>query len=909
MLREYESSYIIKLQGKDVYDRELVITEGKRRGATLDYSLGTKKIQEVGNSVLAKTKAEQLFFLDETGKQCTNAVVSLGFDLNVNEFNRVEIGTDIYYKHYKSDLTPSQIRDAYELGYFDNGVYSDTIEPIEVVKFDAETNLTKEDLPRGFKVEEGKIGLLSSGFKPIANKSKIREELYKNGFKLVFQRKGRKDEVVEYVRFVRSAGQARVGSCLFIMKKLYKPMMKWALMDMTINKTKNIDLAGLEAYLSLCFSSIINTVEIKPEEILIIDDYESKFITKGMVTSDKTIDGVHRLVTEPREFSQSNSIWDGQALLDESVFAEKGYSDKGMLLLRNRFAKTCAFNTNIQRFFKDNGITDVSQLKGFTRAKKVEDIKLITTPSSIKYLKFGSLDEYFDKIDNEWGIVKYDKPTHYFEGTMVQTHYQLLNTLEFDYETMEEFLRPTLDYMNNLKTDTKFLKDHLRIWENSEVELTGEETKDDFIFKMLSICSRFEETKIFKTFRKNLVKAYKNNVKRGHVLVKGNYSTLFGNALEMLQASCGLFDETSLLDIDEVYSKNFDYGAETVNSRSPHVANGNIWVSRNCSKEKGDLLDRYFNLSKQIVIINSMNNNVLETLSGSDFDSDTMLMTDNEILLKLAKKNYGKYLTPTGNVSAKKVSRKFTEEEKAKLDTTTATNLIGEIINCSQIINSQIWECVKKRDFKKADELYVITSQLDVMSNLAIDSAKREFPVDLKLELKIIKETYIKVDLKPKFFEFIGKDKGNDVRKENYRWYETSMDYLIRIVDKESRKKIGKSDSGIDLTDIIKGNNMFNNQSQNRIGIVNILEKGLKARSEINSIWGERFSAPSEKFERVNLIGEEYRKYVKEVTLKPIDIKRIIYKMESNEEYSRARKFILNELYCNHPQIFLKLFS
>ena len=123
---------------------------------------------------------------------------------------------------------------------------------------------------------------------------------------------------------------------------------------------------------------------------------------------------------------------------------------------------------------------------------------------------------------------------------------------------------------------------------------------------------------MFKTFKRDLVKAYRNNIKRGHVLVNGNYSTLFGNALEMLQSSCGLFNGTSLLEIDEVYTKNFDYETETVNSRSPHVANGNVWVSKNCTKEKGILLDKYFNLSKQIVIINSMNNNVLETLSGSD---------------------------------------------------------------------------------------------------------------------------------------------------------------------------------------------------------------------------------------------------------------------------------------------------
>lgn len=617
MLQEYKGSYIFKLQAKDLYNGELVIKEGRKRESVLDYSLGTKKIQEVANDVLPKTKAEKLFFEGENEKQYTNAVVSLGFDFNQYEYNKMQIGDNLYFKHYLSELNHSQVEEAYELGYFKDGVYSDTIEPIEVIKIGEETTLEKNDLPKGFKVEDGKIEV-GSNQKIIATSSELRELLYKEGFKLTFERKGKKPETVEYVRFMRSAGQARVGNCIFIMKKLYKPMINWLMMDMKFRKDRPMDLAGLEAYISLVFSSIIDTIEIKAENILLIDDYKSSFVTKGMVTTNKNIDGIERLVTEPMDFEQSNSIWDGQSLLDESLFIKKGYENKGMLLLRNRFMKSAGFNAKIQQFFKDNNITEVSQLKGHTRAKRIEDIKLITTPSSIKYLKYGSFDEFLDKLDSEFGIVKYDKETKYFGGECVQTHYQLLNTLEFDYETMKKFLAPTIDYMLKLKTDVSFLKEHLRIYENSEVELTGEESKDDFIFKMLTICDRFEETKLFKTFRKELVKAYCKNVKRGHVLVKGNYSTLFGNGLEMLQESCGLFNGTSYLDIDEVYSKNFDYEKETVNSRSPHVANGNVWVSKNCSKEKAQVFDRYFNLTNQIVIINSINNNVLETLSGSD---------------------------------------------------------------------------------------------------------------------------------------------------------------------------------------------------------------------------------------------------------------------------------------------------
>lgn len=909
MLRDYESSYIYKLQGKDVYQKDLIIGEFKERNATLDYSLGTKKIQEVANEVLAKSKADKVFFDNNSEKQCTNAIISVAFDYNIYEYNRIMIEDDLYYKHIDSTLTNNQIRDAYEMEFFSNGVYSDTIEPIEIVKIGETTNLEVEELPKGFKIEEGIILPNSSGCQLIANSKDIRKELYKDGFKLVFQRKGKKDEVVEYVRFIRSAGQARLGSCLFIMKKLYKPMMKWLVMELKIRKDVNIDLAGLEAYLSLCFSSIIDTVNIKSDQILVIDDYESVFNTKGMVTSDAIIDGKCRLVTEPKEFTQSNSIWDGQALLDSSLFDSNKYRDKGMLLLRNRFAKTCAFNTNIQTFFRDNNITDISQLKGFTKAKCIEDIKLITTPSSIKYVKYGTLEDYLDKVEDEWGIVKYDKPTHHFGGSMVQTHYQLLNTLEFDKETMEEFLSPTIEYIEKLKTDLSFLKKHLKIRRDSGISFTGGETKDEFIFKMLTIDSGIEKTKVFYKFRKNLVESYKKNVKRGHVLVEGNYSTLFGNGLEMLQASCGLFNEKSLLNVDEVYCKNFEYEAETVNSRSPHVANGNIWISKNCTENKANILNRYFNLSKQIVIINSMDNNVLETLSGADFDSDTQLMTDNPILLNLAKKNYGKFLTPTGNVKAKKANRKYTEEDKATLDIISSSNIIGKVINGSQIINSHIWECIKNGKIDKAQELYVITSQLDVMSNLAIDSAKREFDVDLKYELKIIEEAYIKVDLKPKFFEFIARDKGNVVKKDKFRWFDTSMDYLINIINTKTCTITNeKGEQLLSITDLILRNNKFLDQRINSSAVLNVVNKGDKAKKSINSIWSG--SKPSsDKFFSVNILYEEFDRFIENQYLKPIDIKSIVYKLDKKEEYSRTKKFIIDTLFKYHPNVFLELFT
>lgn len=437
------------------------------------------------------------------------------------------------------------------------------------------------------------------------NTTQIREKLYKDGFTIDGKR---------YVRYKRSSGSSRVGKCLFIREELYPVMEKYSLMDLQIQDGDEIDLASLEAYISLTTSAIIDTCKINPTQILVIDDYESSFKENAIVTSIK--DGFFH--TEKCDTEITNSIFDGQSLLDVSVFDKNGYSDKGMLLLRNKFFKSCCFNTNIQQFFKDNNITKISQLNGFTLARDIENIKLITTQSSIKYLKFGTLQDWLKKISHIFGIVKYDKPTHFFEGNLVQTHYQLLNTLEMSELEVEQFLDEEVQYIKKLKDDPSFMRYRLKIT-NDNAKKSLENLKLDespnFVYSMLCMNDNITNTQMYKRFLRSFVDATKKRLKAGHILVKGNYSTLFGNPIEMLLHSIGEFNGDSVLGKDEVISYNFDDNEVLAGIRSPHITMGNLWLVKNT---RNNFVEKYFNLSKQIVVINSINNNVLERLNGCD---------------------------------------------------------------------------------------------------------------------------------------------------------------------------------------------------------------------------------------------------------------------------------------------------
>ena len=607
----------------------------------------------------------------------------------------------------------------------------------------------------------------------IMDKSELRNYLYKNGFKC---------DGVEYVRYKRSSGSSRVGKCLFINKALYDDMHKWDLCGLDIKEGDPLDLASFEAYISLPMSSIIDTVHIPLESILVIDDYESVFTDE--VVSVEIEDG--HLVSSEKSVEVSNSIWDGQSLMDVSLFGK--YADKGMLLLRNRFFKSCCFNTNIQQWFEDNNIKSIDQLNGFTLATDISQVKFITTPSSIKYVKFGTLQQWFDVVDPIFGVVKYEKKSNQFGGKLVQAHYQLFNTLQLSYDEMRAVMQPSLDYIAAIRRDPAVLRYAIQYpFDDGSGEWSSLDSKNEVVFRMLGINDKFARTKLYYDFRDDLIRGEIRNLKKGHVLVNGNYSTIMGNGLEMLQASIGEFDGASILGAGKIHSKRFEYGKTLLCSRSPHVTVGNVLLVENAANE---MYDYYFNTTPEIVCINAIGENILQRLNGADFDSDTILITDHELLIDVAKRNYDAFKVPTNMTTSVKTARRYTQDDQADLDVKTSANKIGEIINLSQQLNSLMWDRLSRgKSIASCMDLYLDICKLAVLSNVEIDRSKREFVISSSTEINILKKKYKITDdertVKPLFFKMITLENGFSLSdKVRYKQFNTSMDYLQKIISR-----------------------------------------------------------------------------------------------------------------------------
>ncbi|MBR2399717.1 MAG: hypothetical protein IKA96_07155 [Alistipes sp.] len=632
--------------------------------------------------------------------------------------------------------------------------------------------VSQEILGDNFKFSDGYYEQVGS-IKTLMDKAELRNYLYQNGFKC---------DGVEYVRYKRSSGSSRVGKCLFVNKLLADEMSVWDKCGLNIEEGQQLDLASWEAYIALPISSIIDTIHIPLESILVIDDYESTF-QEEVVSVE--IENNH-LVSARKKVDVTNSIWDGQSIMDKSLFGE--YEDKGMLLLRNRFFKSCCFNANIQQWFADNGVTSVEQLNGFTLATDISQIKLITTPSSIKYAKFGTIEDWMKNVEPVFGVVKYEKKPRQFGGRLVQAHYQLFNTLQLSYEEMEQVLKPSLDYIGAIRRDPAVLRYAIQYpFDDGTGWYSSLDSKNEIVFRMLGINDKFAQTKMYYDFRDDLVKGEIRNLKKGHVLVNGNYSTLMGNGMEMLQASIGQFHGESIVGVGNIHSKRFAYGQTLLASRSPHVTIGNILLTKNVACE---LYDTYFNMTDGIVCVNAINENIQQRLNGCDYDSDTMLITDDALLIEVARRHYDEFLVPTNMTSSVKTARYYTQDDKADLDVKTSVNKIGEIINLSQQLNSLMWDRISKgASVESCMELYYDICKLAVLSNIEIDRAKREFTINSTTEINILKRKYKITDdektVKPQFFKMITTENGFELSDNvRYKYFNTSMDYLQKIISR-----------------------------------------------------------------------------------------------------------------------------
>lgn len=578
-----------------------------------------------------------------------------------------------------------------------------------------------------------------------------------------------KREIIHYKMLYRSTGKAKKGSCMFICDRLYKKAIKFLYMGIKLPK-KNSPIVEISAYAPLISSAIVGKVKINPKNILILKDVDRYFDTK--VVAVKTDENRQCYAEHIDNYKLKNTLFDGQALIDSSIFPEWG---NGYILLRHHFCKMAAFSTNIQQFFKDyfgDDYYSATVKDMFGNEHYVKDIELITTDNAMKWLKFNISYEYWcEKVyENNcmFGIVKTAHESKL--GEVQRMSYQMVNCL--DESIMENVVKESVDYVEMLKqTDDEFLK---------YLEKNKNFSNDYEV--LIALCEQnrdFLRSSYFRRRKRKIIENYVLNMKSGKLIQNAENLVVVGSPYAMLlYAATG--EEDSVDDDDtffiesgtiQCYTERFNSGEHLAFFRSPFNSQNNLTYLHNTYHKK---LDKYFNLGRQCIAINMNGTDAQDRNNGMDMDSDSGYTTNQPDIVQHAKKCYSDHPTIVNLIprDSKKYNRSM--DEYALIDNNLANSQldIGLSSNLAQI--ARTYSC-NFNDEKYVDYVCI----LSVLAQVAIDNAKRRFDIDLGDEIKRIqKDLDIKTNLYPSFWLLIKKNFKKDNINEELK---CPMNYLYNL--------------------------------------------------------------------------------------------------------------------------------
>ena len=583
------------------------------------------------------------------------------------------------------------------------------------------------------------------------SKYELRDIFYRDGITVTFNthnKKGeiKKSETIHYQMLYRTPGKAKVGKCVFICDRLYKKAKKFLYMGLRLPK-HNSPIVEIGAYASLITSTIIGRIKIDPDNILVLKDVDSHFTTN--VVSIETNERRECIAINRDNYQVTNTLFDGQALIDSSIFPSWG---DGYVLLRHHMCKMAAFNTNIQRFFKDHygdGYENATITDMFGVERRVKDIKLITTDNAMKWMKFDvSYDYWADKVRANGSLFGIVKTAHQSKlGDVQKMSYQMVNSL--DLGSMPLVMNPTEKYIHQMQVDDQQFLEYLK----QNINFSNDY---EALLALVNQDPTFIQSKYFRERKYAILKAYLLKAKSGKLIQNADNLVIVGSIYAMLLHAVGedVNKDPTFSQEDgtiQCYTGRFSDGEYLAAFRSPHNGRNNINYLHNVYHP---YMDKYFNLGKLIIVVNLIGTDFQDRSNGSDQDSDTVFVTNQPDIVRHAKRCYKDYPTIVNNIPKEKNNWDNTPESFSAIDNRLAMSQrsIGESSNLAQLCLTYSY-CF---DDKKYDDYVCI---LSVLAQAAIDSAKRAFDIDIPSEIRRIKKDMdIENNLYPAFWKIIKRD-------------------------------------------------------------------------------------------------------------------------------------------------------
>lgn len=407
---------------------------------------------------------------------------------------------------------------------------------------------------------------------------------------------------------------------------------------------KELVPAKFEAYKSLTCSA--STPVPAPSDILVVDDLVVTCKEKVIELSDEN-DG-EPILTESDEQQTIEVIdSDGYGLISPSL--SRKWADSLLLFhylpsgyrIRNSFCKGMVYTFDFQEFakeygnFNENGECIVWDVWG--NPHNIENVEMILTTSMLKlWDSYDSLTSYLHNCKENGYSFRVGKACPEKLESERNMNYQFLQSYDFTDDEIQDLIKPTVQeikdvihgdidktilFLNGAVSDREF---NINEIDNvvKAVMIEPSMANDPFIINRINYM-----------IRKKIMQA-----KIGVLKVHGNYAVISGDPFALCQKIFGVKvknDEYGLLKAGEMYSKFWsDYGSDQIVCfRAPMTCHNNIRVMNVVDNEK---MLKWYKYMTTVNIVNC-HDSMAAALNGFDKDGDSLITTDNPILLRKTK--------------------------------------------------------------------------------------------------------------------------------------------------------------------------------------------------------------------------------------------------------------------------------
>lgn len=622
------------------------------------------------------------------------------------------------------------------------------------------TDESRERIENAIKKVESRKNLYSE-----KKRGEIRDLFYNDGVDITYNTKNKdgsikKQQTIHYEMLFRTSAKAKLGQVIFINSKLYKKAYDWLTIGLGDKLPKdNAKIVEISAYAPLTTSTIVGTIHIPVEDILILKDQDSFFETiADVVRAEEYIDNngntKKKCMVSREKTKVKNTLWDGMGLIEcDPQYLKLPDYINGMALMRNHLFKNCNVRCYIQRFFKDwcaeNGYDyETHQIQDmFGNWHYLKDIKMVTTDNAIKWKKFIDLmggtpeaayEYWCDRIRVDgciWGIVKTDHESKL--GNYQQLSYQMVNTLPCSKDDVKVIAQDSIDYVELIKSDNREFEKFLRKYAN-------EVNHYEMLADLYAHNNDFAECKWFREEKRKIISGYVHKLRKGKIFVEGDNLTVFGNPYALLLYSVGedWRDDPTFQKEDgciQCYTPRFSSGEYLGAFRNPHNSPNNVCYMHNTYSK---YFERYFAFSNNIMAVNCIETDVQDRCNGEDFDSDFNLVTNHPTIVRCAKKCYEEYPTIVNALQEDGKTYCNTKTDYANMDNKFSGSQmgIGWSSNLAQLAMTYYWTEMAKDEPNedKLKELYDNFVILSVLAQLIIDGCKRTYEINGEEEIKRI---------------------------------------------------------------------------------------------------------------------------------------------------------------------------